>query len=271
MIDRTICLASCLLLAACATSGDPQTPDTDTDPTVTASFTTGPDSSSGPPDPTSEPDDDGGPTTDADGSSSGGGSGSATGDSTGATTGCVDGSEGCPCVPDADPTCDEGLLCVEDVCLAPMCPADTRDEPNDLQSEAIHYGDINDGAPAQQLAGVLSGTEDVDWWYYGCSDVVLEEVEPVSQIVAAEVPRLCVFLDCVEGGNPLLPDGCPAGTVEDQAPTGFLPGCCASDGSEIDLTDFNCPDSADDSLVVYFRVDDGPQDVCIDYTIDFHC
>ena len=85
------------------------------------------------------------------------------------------------------------------------------------------------------------------------------------------MPRLCVFLDCQDGGNPLLPSGCPAGTVEDQSPTGFLPGCCAADGSEIDLTDFNCPDSSDDSLTVLFRVDDGPQDVCIDYAISFHC
>lgn len=269
-----------VLAAACATSGDPQDSSGETDDTVTATFTTGGaddgdgdgDGDDVPPDPSADDDadDDGGPTTDADGTSTGGeGTGTGTGDSTGATTGCMDGTEGCACL-DAEPACDEGLLCERDVCVAPMCPADD-DEPNELQSDAIHYGDLDDGAPPQQLTGVLSGSEDVDWWSYHCADELLEEVEPVSQLVADPMPRLCVFMDCDEGGNPILTDGCPAGTVEDQAPTGFLPGCCAADGTQIDLGAFNCPDSPDESITVLFRLDMAPQDVCIDYAIDFGC
>ena len=153
-----------VLAAACATSGDPQDSSGETDDTVTATFTTGGaddgdgDGDDVPPDPSADDDaDDGGPTTDADGTSTGGGgTGTGTGDSTGATTGCMDGTEGCACL-DAEPACDEGLLCERDVCVAPMCPAD-EDEPNELQSDAIHYGDLDDGAPPQQLTGVLSGS-----------------------------------------------------------------------------------------------------------------
>jgi hypothetical protein len=263
------CIVLGVLATACATSGDPQDPATETDASVTATFTTG-GSDDTPPDPSADDDadDDGGPSTGRD-DTTGGGTGTGTGDSTGATTGCEDGTEGCACL-DAEPACADGLLCEDDMCVAPMCPAD-EDEPNDLQSETIHVVDVNDGAPPQQLAGVLSGTQDVDWWSYHCADELLEEVEPVSQLTAAPMPRLCVFMDCDVGGNPILASGCPAGTVEDQAPTGFLPGCCAADGAQIDLGDFNCPDSDDESITVLFRVDDGPEDACIDYVIDFGC
>ena len=268
MNHRLACFLGCGLSAACATSADPQHPGTDSDATVTATFTTsGADDQ--PPDPGADDDadDDGGPGSGADDAITGG---TDTGTATVATTGCEEGTEGCACLADADPSCAEGLSCEGDVCVAPMCPTD-EDEPNDLQSEAIHYVDVNDGAPPQQLTGVLSGTMDVDWWSYHCADDLLEEVDPVSQLTADPMPRLCVFMDCDEGGNPVLPNGCPEGTVEDQAPTGFLPGCCAADGTAIDLTDFNCPDSSDESITVLFRLDDGPQDQCIDYVIDFHC
>ena len=52
---------------------------------------------------------------------------------------------------------------------------------------------------------------------------------------------------------------------------GFLRGCCVTDGSSFNV-DYNCPDSDDDSVIVYLRVDQAEEaDVCVDYQIDFQC
>jgi hypothetical protein len=262
----------CALAVGCATSDDPAGNDTDTDPTVTASFTTT-DPSGSPTNATNDTND----TNDTNGTTgsadSTGGDATATG-ATGSTgsdsTGdCPVGTEGCPCNR-IDPACEATLSCVDGTCVVPECPADV-DEPNELQGEAIQIADINDATAPQQHLGTLSGTDDIDWWSYHCDDSLLQGLNPVQTLTPATTARFCVFMDCDIGGNPLITGGCPAGTVEDTAPLDFLPGCCSTDGAEIDLSDYNCPDSSDDSLTIYFRVDEASEDVCVDYTIDFEC
>lgn len=260
------------LAAACATSDDPST-DTESDPTVTASFTSTDPTADPTTDPTNDPTND---PTDPDPSTTTGmddttgGTEGATGTGSGSTGECMPGTENCACA-EMEPVCEEGLLCELDVCVVPECPMDL-DEPNGLQGEAIMIADINDGAGPQQHTGTLSGFNDVDWWSYHCTDALLQGLNPVQALTSSPGAQFCVYLDCDIGGNPTFAAGCPEGTTEDTAPLDFMPGCCSSDGLPIDLSELdNCPDSSDDSLTIYFRVDTAEEDVCIDYTIDFEC
>jgi hypothetical protein len=143
------------------------------------------------------------------------------------------------------------------------------EEPNDAYEDAVDLGDLGDTARAEELTSQLAGTEDVDWWTYHCSDTLGGEVDPGLQIDNANALRVCMYMDCDEGGNPLF--SCPMGTVADEAPFGFVPGCCVEDGTSFDLAQYNCPDSADDSVSVWVKIDMAGVDECIDYTIGYNC
>jgi hypothetical protein len=174
---------------------------------------------------------------------------------------------GCPC--DAgDPPCERGLECVDDVCAEPLCP-DKEFENNDAFNDAWDLGDYSDGDPPQMFESVLSGTEDVDWFTYSCMDTLFEDLVPVLSMETDMSLRACLYLDCVIGGNPLF--DCPAGTTPEEGPIGFIPGCCVDDASSIDLSDYNCPDSDDDSVIVHIKAEMAASEMCIGYAMTYTC
>jgi hypothetical protein len=183
------------------------------------------------------------------------------------TSDCLPGEDGCPCRDD-EPACDDELVCVLDECAQSYC-ADEADEPNDTPEDAVDLGTHEDGAPPMNVVSQLDGPLDVDWFTYRCTDTAIPVLDPMLVIDQTTEIRVCMFLDCVIGGNPLF--DCPDGTTAEMAPFGFLPGCCVTDGSTIDLTDYNCPDSSDDSVDVWVRVDMGDTMVCEPYSLTYDC
>jgi hypothetical protein len=195
------------LVAGCAGGGDPSgasETDTDTDGTSTSFGPTTFDESTT--DDPSDPSDSNEAST-AIASQSGEGS-SSSGSSSG-STGCPVGTLGCPC-DEGDPPCEEGLECADDVCAEPLCP-DKEFEDNDAFNDAWDFGEFSDGDPPQMFESVLSGTPDVDWFTYSCTDTTFEEVEPTLSMETSMPFRACLYLDCVTGGNPLF--DCPDGTT----------------------------------------------------------
>ena len=206
---------------------------------------------------------------DADSTSTGGG-GEGTDSSGGSSsTGCEVGTEGCDCDED-DPPCEDGLECIDDLCAAPLCPDDDEGDPdNDLPGDAIDLGDFDDGGNGDTIMSQLAGTEDVDWFSWTCNDTLIPELDPSIQITNEDPIRVCLFLDCVVGGNPTQ-FSCGGNATEDMINFEFLDGCCVSDGSSFNI-DYNCPDSDNDSVVGYLRVDTAQEEVCVDYQVDFSC
>lgn len=234
-----------------ATDGNGST--TDDDPTFDPSTpsTTAPDPS----------------TTTGDESTTGvGGTGSTGGDTDGGT-GCTPGEEGCSCS-NGESACNGALECIDDVCVAPVC--ETRDdEPNDDFTDPTDLGELNDDDGPVNHVSQLAGTDDVDWFTYHCVDTITGDVDPGLIIDQTDDIRVCMFLDCDEGGNPLFE--CPEGTVSEEAPFDFLPGCCVTDGSSFNLGEYNCPDSSDDSVSAWIRVDDPAENVCVAYSFTYQC
>ena len=223
-------------------------------------------------DPDDDPDDGGSGTTTEDpdtGSGSLDGTGS-TSDTTG--TPCTPGEEDCECT-EEDPQCEEGLVCIVDVCAVPMCPEDDNEPANSDHLTPVDLGSFDDGDPGDSVVSILSGPADVDWWSYDCQDTLVPEADPAVEITQESPLQVCQYIECVNGGN-AVDVTCPGGTTADTAPIlnqfgGPLPGCCGSDNFA--MTAWNCPDSSDDSVVVYLEVSGAMVDDCVDYQIDFHC
>ena len=252
------------LVAGCAGGGSNGGTATDTDTDASTSTSFGPSTSdeesstSGDPSESAEENSTTLESQSGEGSSGSGSSGS---------TGCPVGTLGCPC--DAgDPPCEEGLECAEDVCAEPICP-DKEFEDNDAFNDATELGEYDDGDPAQMFSSSLSGTQDIDWFTYTCNDTLLEDLVPTLAMDTAMPMHVCFYIDCLIGGNPLFE--CPAGTTPEQAPIGFIPGCCVDDASSINLSDYNCPDSDNDGVIVYIEAEMAASDTCIDYTMTYTC
>lgn len=184
------------------------------------------------------------------------------------TTGeCVPRTEGCPCAPDADPECGDGLTCSrDDICVATACDAVTG-EPNDDPFEPSPL-ELPEKGPGL-LDAELDGDTDVDWWIYSCSDPLLGSIDPGIASAEGALPSVCVYMDCQQGSNPTF--DCPEGTTEDTAPIGFLPGCCTEGLDALSIDNHNCPESSNDAVDVYLRIDGGIADMCVDYSLAYAC
>ncbi len=252
-------------IAGCAGDGS-STGDTDTETETETSTGFGP-STSGEPSTstgTSDPSDSMDEDTTTLASQSGEGS-SSSGSSE--STGCPLGTLGCPC-DEGDRPCDKGLECADDICAEPLCD-EKEFENNDAFNDAWNLGEFDDGAPAQMFSSSLSGTRDIDWFTYTCNDTLFEDLVPTLAMDLQMPMRVCFYIDCVIGGNPLFE--CPEGTTPEQAPIDFIPGCCVDDASNIDLSDYNCPDSDNDSVRVYIEAEMASSDTCIGYTMTYTC
>ena len=201
---------------------------------------------------------------DAESSSTGAGSTTEDGSSTGAP--CPAGTEGCPC--DTDDVCDDGLACTADVCVVPLCP-DDEDEPNDDPFEPQMLMDLSDNDDPVVDGSQLAGDADTDWFRFSCDDPFTSSSEPNIDVTVPEGTRTCLFLDCLQGGNPFFT--CPDGTEDANAPIDNLPGCCITDSGAFEISTYMCPDSSEDAVNVYLRVEDGPAETCSDYDFTYGC
>lgn len=270
MTLRVLFIATSLGLAGCAGGNDPAESGTDIgsggttgDPENTTGSTSNPSTSSSSSTSTTSTTESS--TTDAESSSSTG-NGPTADSSTGT---CALSTEGCGCDPAADPECGDGLICnADNICEVPLC-AEKKDEPNDDPFEPFALMDLEDDDDPVLYESQLSGDADVDWFRYGCNDPLLGSSEPNLDVAVPEGTRACFFLDCVQGGNPFF--DCPEGTEAENAPIDNLPGCCATGAFTAEVASFMCPDSSEDALEVYVRIEDGPADTCSEYSVTYGC
>jgi hypothetical protein len=193
-----------------------------------------------------------------------------TGETGTGSTGCNDGEVGCACRDEA-PRCDGDAECMADVCVGTSFCEDAPDEPNDdAPDESVDLGGFDDTDDPQNGSSTLDGPTDVDWLMFACDDPINTlSVEPTFDIESTSMMRVCMFMDCEMGGNPTF--DCPGNTTEIMGPFGFLQGCCATDGSLIDLSGFNCPDTSVDNIINWVRIDMGTANACEPYSFTFTC
>jgi hypothetical protein len=177
---------------------------------------------------------------------------------------CPAGTIDCPC--GADDTCDEGTVCVADVCEAAVACGIDGYEPNDSQDSAVDLGTLGDGDDPGSIAGELDHALDVDWFtYQGEDNVGLPPgVAPSRMVIANGGLRLCKFLACADDGADAEVT-CPPGSEAANAPGG-QPGCCAP--GSLSMSDFNCAGSVDDSAQVWIRIDQAAEQ-CVEYTVNY--
>ncbi len=157
--------------------------------------------------------------------------------------------------------CLDGSLCVANVCVAGLdCPGDVE-PPGESESKPVDLGDITDNNDDFfQQKGVLSGTNDVDWYGLHGKDTLGYVAEPTYTKISGD-HRACLFLVCDNGGAAQTTVECRAGTSFAISPT-LRPGCCGT-GSFL-LGDINCPGN-DESVQMWLRIDKPAADVCSDY------
>ena len=176
---------------------------------------------------------------------------------------CPVGTVGCPCDVGA---CDSDLACVDDVCEAiENCAVDGY-EPNDSEDAAYYLGTLGDSDDPGSIAATLDHDADADWYTYDGQDNfgLPPGVAPGRTLSANGGLRLCKFLECPDGIG-VTEVTCPDGSDLSQSPAG-RPGCCSMDS--IQMPDFNCTGTTDDSAAVYIRLDMGDAQ-CVDYTVGY--
>ena len=183
-----------------------------------------------------------------------------TGSESSTTTGCVLGTEDCAC---DGGTCDEGLDCVDDVCVNPFGCEDRPDaEPNDDEASAIELGDHDCGVLAE-MQGAADNT-DIDWWTYDGIDDGMCGEDTIVIINADQDLDVCMYFECEMGNAQVV---CAAASTEAISPDG-RPGCCGSGSTQYTTT--SCLGAAvSDSGTIYMSVA-GPEDpVCVPYDIAY--
>lgn len=179
-----------------------------------------------------------------------------------ADSSCPVGVQGCPC---DEGSCSGELVCVEDMCEAPLqCPADAY-EPNDSEETAVYLGEINDNDNNGDSFSAVLSYGDEDWFTYTGDDDAFYIVDPERELVADGDLRLCKFAECLNGlENTEIT--CPPGTSSATSPAG-RPGCCGSSGFKMGV--FDCASTTEDSAYIYLRLDQGVQQ-CVQYTLNYH-
>ncbi|MCA9706727.1 MAG: hypothetical protein KDK70_12825 [Myxococcales bacterium] len=198
--------------------------------------------------------------------------GTADGGSTSATTGatlatdsssggCPQGTEGCPCTDRG--TCDLGLLCSGGTCeLAPACrPIDPV--PHDDENTAIELEMVNCSMSMDlEALGTIDGPQ-TDWYTFFGNDAFGCNEQPAAQVTADEPLRVCVYIECVNGGATGMLS-CSPGTMGATSPEGRN-GCCGSGGAMVGTYDCFLG-SKDVDVYVSIGSDEA---VCVDYGLTY--
>jgi hypothetical protein len=174
--------------------------------------------------------------------------------------GCTPGGEDCEC--DAG-SCDDGLDCVDDVCVNPFgCEEDVDAEPNEDESSAIEIGDHECGSLAE-MPGNVDNT-DVDWWtYHGIADDTCGE-NTIVIISADEELEVCMYFECDMGNAQVV---CAAASDDATSAEG-RPGCCGMGSTQYTTT--SCLGAAaSDSGTIYMSVAGPEEGICVPYDIAY--
>ncbi len=150
----------------------------------------------------------------------------------------------------------------------PDCTDATQTEPNDSAGTAWKLArrkldDCDTDSVPATVSGVISGADDVDWYWYEGDDGLGPCVDPGRSLTQSESGiRICKFLECKVGNTEF---DCPPGTSTAQHDG--RDGCCGT--TDFDLADLNCTGTLDDSANVYIRLDQpGATDAtCNAYTL----
>jgi hypothetical protein len=147
----------------------------------------------------------------------------------------------------------------------PVECVDSGEEPNEEEMDAIDLGDIGCMDDPESFMGVLSGDADVDWyqyhgvWGFNCGDV---DPSPLHTLTASDNVRMCVFAEC---DMSMATFECQNGAEAAMSPEG-LPGCC--DSGDVTFL-LNCAMNANESAQMFVRLDQGPADGCVDYSVEY--
>jgi hypothetical protein len=186
--------------------------------------------------------------------------GTQTGGESTTTGGCVPGTEDCSC---DSGSCDEGLACVDDVCVNPAGCEDRPDaEPNDDEASAIELGDHDCGTLAE-MQGAVDNT-DIDWWtYHGIDDGLCGE-NTIVIIGADEDLDVCMYFECDMGNAQVVCAAASSDAISDEG----RPGCCGSGSTQYNTT--SCLGAAtSDSGNIYISVAGPDEPMCLPYDIAY--
>lgn len=191
-------------------------------------------------------------------------SSSSSGDpSTGSSTTdvCVPGEVDCEC--DAG-SCDEGLDCIEDVCVDPLgCEARDDAEPNDSEDTAVMLPELNCDMVVETSGHV--DLSDEDWYaYHGVDDgncptntIALMNTDPALDV--------CMFFEC-DGAAPENVS-CAPGSQDAVSPNGRV-GCCGT--GNVEFNTMACLGAApSDTGTVYIQVQGPDEPACVAYDLGY--
>lgn len=167
------------------------------------------------------------------------------------------------CGPGGAMFCHDDGACEPCKQITDACEDASNSEPNETQSAARDLGKIDDADDSgRTFCGVLQGEKDIDWFKFTGDDVLFNYVDPTRELLTDQAARLCVYVQCKDGGTGV---SCDAGDTPDTAPLGQA-GCC---GTGIVAPNINC-DGLDDSATVWISVENSGALACVGYQLDYH-
>ncbi|MEZ4384107.1 MAG: hypothetical protein R3A79_22430 [Nannocystaceae bacterium] len=159
---------------------------------------------------------------------------------------------------DEDTSTGDGIL---------MCNPTDVDEPNNSENTATVLPNITDSdGDGDVVESILAGADDEDWFAYRGTDVAFAYVDPTGDLMADMQLRLCIFVECANG--PTKPVTCQ-GSIDAESPD-YRQGCCNTGAAPFVSIDLYCDANDDDSAFVFMRVDQGYENICTPYTIEYH-
>lgn len=148
-----------------------------------------------------------------------------------------------------------------------VCNPKDVEEPNNSEDSATVLPNITDNdGDGGVVESILGGSDDEDWFAYRGSDVAFAYVDPTGELMTNMALRLCIFVECENGFTE--PPTCQ-GSVDAESPQ-YRKGCCNSGSAPFVSIDLYCDGDGDDSAFVFMRVDEGYDNVCTPYTIEYH-
>ena len=167
------------------------------------------------------------------------------------------------CGPQGADFCHEDAACETCKQVTAACEDDSNTEPNETQVSARDLGTIDDAdASGSEFCGVLKGAADIDWFKFSGKDVFLNYVDPTREVLSDGAVKLCVYLQCKDGGTSV---NCDAGDSPAVAPLGQS-GCC---GTGTVAPNLNCA-GTDDSATVWVSIANSAALACVGYQLNYH-
>lgn len=195
--------------------------------------------------------------TSSGGSSQGGKAGASGGQggASGAGAGGKAGSSGGEVCDDKGPEPNNSEALASSACGTGACEIEAKDTA----------GSIGFGGELAALFGTVDG-KDVDFFKFRGKDTFSGQSDPTAKTLDTGI-RLCIFTQCDTETNDFK---CTSMNAQFEKTANGLQGCCVEGPGEVS-SDHDCAGSAtdDDSADVFIRVE-AIDNVCTNYSVDFH-